>query len=351
MNISHTIINWYQKNKRDLPWRSNTAPYRVWLSEIILQQTRVAQGEKYFHKFISQFPDIESLAAASEDTVLKLWQGLGYYSRARNLHFTAKYIVQHYNGRFPSTYPEIRALKGVGHYTAAAIASFAFKLPYPAIDGNVMRILARLFCIETPIYSANGKKQIQQIANQLIENQPPDIFNQALMEFGSLQCVPKSPDCPNCPLRENCMALAKGKVAELPVRNRTLKQTKRFFHYLVVRNGSFTFLNQRTQNDIWKNLYEFPLLETPNESPPETLMKSEAWKKHFPKESFTLEKISETFVHQLSHRRIFARFYVLNLKPESLSADFFEKNYLKIPKNELHSYAVSRLIEKFLESE
>lgn len=254
---------WYQINQRELPWRNTDDAYKIWLSEIILQQTRVAQGLPYFEKFVSEFLDIFSLANAHEDKILKLWQGLGYYSRARNMHHTARQIVEKYKGSFPKTYRELRQLKGVGDYTAAAIASFGFKENVPTIDGNVYRVLSRYFGLHTPIDSTQGKKDFKILSEKLIDSHQPDIYNQAVMEFGALQCIPKNPDCKLCPLQESCNALQKNMISQLPVKSKKISPKKRYFNYLIFQlPDNKTLIQKRTQKDIWQHLYQFPLIES-----------------------------------------------------------------------------------------
>ncbi|MBL4704506.1 MAG: A/G-specific adenine glycosylase, partial [Flavobacteriales bacterium] len=260
-NFNSKIISWYTVHKRDLPWRKTKNPYKIWLSEIILQQTRIDQGTSYYLKFEAHYPTINDLANASEDEVLKDWQGLGYYSRARNLHGTAKHIVNELGGEFPNTYQEILKLKGVGDYTASAIASFCFGESEAVVDGNVYRVLSRYFGIETPIDSGKGKKEFKQLANQLICTENPSTFNQGIMEFGALQCKPKSPDCSQCPFQSSCVAYAKDKVGLLPIKEKKLKQRNRFFDYFLFLDNQQTILQQRTQKDIWQQLYEFPMIE------------------------------------------------------------------------------------------
>ena len=254
------LIGWYEENKRDLPWRDTKDPYRIWISEIILQQTRVAQGYDYFVRFMKRFPDVFTLAEAEEDEVMKYWQGLGYYSRARNLHAAARSMAE--AGGFPVVYQDVLALKGVGEYTAAAICSFAYDMPYAVVDGNVYRVLSRWMGIDAPIDSTQGKKLFAQVAQELMDKKRPAIYNQAIMDFGALQCTPSSPNCLFCPLSDSCLALAQGKVDALPVKQHKTKVTNRFFNYIYVRTGGYTFIRKRTGNDIWKNLYEPLLIET-----------------------------------------------------------------------------------------
>ncbi|WP_264536128.1 A/G-specific adenine glycosylase [Flavobacterium sp. N1736] len=263
MNFSNILIKWYLQNKRDLPWRNTTNPYLIWLSEIMLQQTRVAQGTPYFFSFSEEFPTVFDLANADEEKVLKLWQGLGYYSRARNLHKTAQYVANELNGIFPPSYIELLKLKGVGEYTAAAIASFSYNEAVPVVDGNVFRVLSRYFDIESDIMLPATKKEFTALAHELMPKDNPAIFNQAIMEFGALQCVPKSPDCTVCVFADSCLALQKRKVDILPVKSKKIKVTNRFFNYLILEDilGN-TLIQKRTAKGIWHNLYEFPLLET-----------------------------------------------------------------------------------------
>ncbi len=263
MIFSQKILLWYAKNKRTLPWRSTRDPYRIWLSEIMLQQTRVAQGQPYYLKFIGQFPTVNDLANASEERVLKLWQGLGYYSRARNLHATAKMVVSDYGGNFPETYEELKKLKGVGDYTASAIASICFNEPEPVVDGNVYRVLSRFYGVELPINSSKGVGFFKELAREVMDVENIRDYNQGIMEFGAMQCTPKNPDCSVCPLNDGCIALQKNKVGELPVKINKTRVKNRYFNYLVfIDPNNKSLLNQRKGKGIWQNLWEFPLLET-----------------------------------------------------------------------------------------
>ncbi|WP_394759924.1 A/G-specific adenine glycosylase [Flavobacterium sp.] len=311
MNFSKTLTTWYLENKRDLPWRNTTNPYYIWLSEIMLQQTRVAQGLPYYMAFTEVFPTVFDLANASEEKVLKLWQGLGYYSRARNLHATAKYIATDLNGIFPSDYKNLLKLKGVGQYTAAAIASFSYNEVVPVVDGNVFRVLSRYFNVETDIASAKAKNEFTLLAQEVISKDNPALFNQAIMEFGALQCVPKSPNCNICPLNTSCAALSLKKVDELPVKIKTVKIKNRFFNYLyIVDNKNKTTINQRTAKGIWHNLYEFPLLET------EKLESDEIVLALIQNKFDAISKITlmetETITHKLSHQHLFIKFWKVN---------------------------------------
>ena len=315
MNFSNLLIKWYLQNKRDLPWRNTTNPYPIWLSEIMLQQTRVAQGMPYFLSFTTAFPTVFDLAKANEEKVLKLWQGLGYYSRARNLHQTAQYIATELNGIFPDTYIDLLKLKGVGEYTAAAIASFAYNEVVPVVDGNVFRVLSRVFDIETDIAQASAKKEFAALAFELMPKDSPAIFNQAIMEFGALQCVPKSPNCSICVFNESCAALQKNKVDQLPVKSKKLKVRNRFFNYLVVADeNENTIIQKRTSKGIWHNLYEFPLLETEKEENFDFV--SEQIQNEYFKEntiSSILETSDKSIIHKLSHQHLHIKFWKVTL--------------------------------------
>ena len=311
MNIfSGTLLDWYAENKRDLPWRNTTDPYLIWISEIILQQTRVAQGYEYFLRFIKRFPDVVSLAAASEDEVMKYWQGLGYYSRARNLHAAAKSM----KGTFPKTYAEVRALKGVGDYTAAAICSFAYDMPYAAVDGNVYRVLSRYFGIDVPIDSTEGKKTFTALAGEVLDKSRPADYNQAIMDFGAVQCTPQSPNCLFCPLSGSCRALSEGKVQQLPVKQHRTKTTNRYFNYIYVRMGAHTLIHKRTEDDIWKNLFELPLVETEKDLSEEEFLACPQFHALFAEGEVRMVRILLRGVkHVLSHRVIYTNFYEVTL--------------------------------------
>ena len=316
MDFSNVLLKWYLQNKRDLPWRNTQNPYPIWLSEIILQQTRVAQGLPYFLKFMDAFPTVFDLAKAHEEDVLKLWQGLGYYSRARNLHKTAQQVVTDFDGVFPNNYESLLQLKGVGTYTAAAIASFSYNEDVPVVDGNVLRVLSRYFDIETDIASAGAKKEFTALANELLLAGKANIFNQAIMEFGALQCVPKNPSCNNCVFNGSCLALQKKKVEQLPVNLKKLKVTKRYFNYLVFSDEEHqTVIQKRTAKGIWHNLYEFPLIETQN---PETDATVLALIQNQKQISNTITEIvafnSEPILHKLSHQHLSIKFWQVSVK-------------------------------------
>lgn len=344
--IAGPLIDWYGKNKRDLPWRDTTDPYLIWISEVILQQTRVNQGLDYFNRFIARFPGVKELAAAGEDEVLKYWQGLGYYSRARNLHAAAREIVSRYGGVFPERYEEVKGLKGIGEYTAAAICSFAYRQPYAVVDGNVYRVLSRLFAIDTPIDSHAGKKSFTELASALIDPERPDLYNQAIMDFGALQCIPRSPRCTGCPLAAQCLAFGQNRVGELPVKQGRTTVLPRYFNYLHVLWGEYTWIRQRREKDIWQNLYEFPLLETDRDMEYEELEQMPEFRELFAGAGqIQMIRFPVIYKHVLSHRIIYARFYTLVPEkiPEGLS------RYLKIPIKDMDSYAVSRLTQGYLE--
>ncbi len=341
--ITHRLSNWYKINKRDLPWRQTSDPYCIWLSEVILQQTRIQQGLGYYLKFTNTYPSIFDLANADIDEILKLWQGLGYYTRARNLHATAKTIVNEHNGNFPSTYAELIQLKGVGEYTAAAVASIAFKESVPVIDGNVLRVISRLFSIEDPVNSNPGKKAIKKIVAELIDKNAPGTFNQSIMEFGSLQCTPQNPDCKNCILNNFCLGLENKKIDTLPRKIKNKPQQVRHFNYLVLTNSTHILIKKRNENDIWKGLYEFPLYETEKKLTHEKLIDNDRWNKY--SDSITIQKISKEYKHILSHRILKAIFIIA----ESDKIIIENKNeYFLIPIAEINKYAVPRLIERFL---
>ena len=341
--LSLKLIKWYQQNKRDLPWRHQNDPYFVWISEIILQQTQVAQGTAYYHRFSETFSNIHLLANASEDAVLKMWQGLGYYSRARNLHATAKIVSRQYNGIFPSSFQSIKDLKGIGDYTAAAIASFAFNLPYAVVDGNVYRVLSRIFGIETPIDTSPAKKEFQELANSLLNKKQAALHNQAIMEFGSQYCRPINPYCENCIFNNKCVAFDNNKVAMLPVKIKKIKTRNRYFNYVVIIDSERkVLLNRRGGNDIWQGLYEFNLIETDAELSADTLFESSEFKKLFTC-SFSLVHVSKSYKHILTHQHLYAKFYVVNV-PFSLP-----QNNISTDLKSLKKYAFSRLTEKFLD--
>jgi len=345
MNFSKKLLSWYLVNKRDFPWRRTKDPYLIWLSEIILQQTRIEQGRPYYDKFVTAFPAIKDLAAADEQSILKLWQGLGYYSRARNLHSTAQTIMNGYGGEFPRTHAELRKLKGIGDYTASAIASICFDQPEAVMDGNVIRFISRLFGITGSTGGPETKRKIHAIATEKLDRQNPGDFNQAMMEFGATVCTPASPGCMNCIFKKQCFAFNNNLVDELPERDPKAVKHDRFIHYLVVTVSAdgqhFIYLNKRSGKDIWKNLYDFPSVE---HSPDK--------KRHLlPEQEFAtmlnctakeLRDVSGEYIHVLTHQKLHVRFYWFH------SDQMRELPYLLIPLTEIHKYPVPKLIERYL---
>ena len=336
-SFSSVLLAWYDQNKRDLPWRRTKDPYLIWLSEIILQQTRVVQGLAYYNRFSERFPTPRALAEAPEDEVLKYWQGLGYYSRARNLHAAAKSM----QGEFPRTYEGVRALKGVGDYTAAAVCSIAYDMPYAVVDGNVYRVLARVFGIDTPIDSPAGKKQFTELAQKLLDKKRPGDYNQAIMDFGATVCTPAAPQCLVCPLAAVCRALADGRVEQLPVKAQKTKISNRYFHYIYVKQGENTWLHKRGAGDVWQNLYEPPLVET--KTADGDYGAAPAYRRWFGRKRALLRVAPVK--HVLSHRVIYADLSEITLPPSAPVPE----DFMAIPVRELKKYAVSRLVQKLLE--
>ena len=324
-----TLVDWFSKNGRDLPWRQTRDPYAIWLSEIILQQTQVKQGWEYWERFMHRWPTVEALAAATEDEVLREWQGLGYYSRARNLHYAARQIVE--RGSFPNTIAEIKQLKGVGDYTAAAIGSIAFGLPAAVVDGNVYRVLSRYFGIDTPINTTEGKKLFAAMAQEQLPPQEASVYNQAIMDFGAIQCTPQSPDCSVCPLMESCDAFRTNRIQELPVKLKTLKIRERHLIYLYIRYKGQTAIHRRGAGDIWQGLWEPWLVDDEHFS----LLTSRS----------SLRLVKQGVKHVLTHRILYADFYLWEPdKRPSLPSD-----YIWIPESDIDNYALPRLIEILLE--
>ena len=311
MKFSNLLIEWYLQKKRDLPWRNTTNPYPIWLSEIILQQTRVAQGMPYFYAFLESFPTVKELAIADEQQVLKLWQGLGYYSRARNLHQTAQYIANELDGVFPNSYAGLIQLKGIGEYTAAAIASFAYNEPVPVVDGNVFRVVSRYFGIESDISTGKTKKEFTALAAELLSKEQPALFNQAIMEFGAMHCTPKNPDCENCIFNSSCVALQKGLVGQLPFKSKKTKIRKRYFNYIVLQDKKGnTKIQQRTDKGIWHNLYEFPLFETTQEEGFETIAPLIKNDTDFGDSVVSIQEANPiSLIHKLSHQHLYIKFW------------------------------------------
>jgi A/G-specific adenine glycosylase len=344
--FSKRLLKWYKINKRDLPWRGTTDPYKIWLSEVILQQTQVIQGLTYYLKFVKHYPDVKFLAKAPSDEVMKHWQGLGYYSRARNLHEAAKMVADKHKGVFPKTYDEIRELKGVGDYTAAAIASLAFNLPYAVVDGNVYRVLSRVFGIDLAIDSTEGKKYFQKLADELLDKKEAANYNQAVMEFGALYCRPVNPDCANCIFIDKCVAFQKQKVSELPFKSKKTKVRDRYFNYVVFRYKNDLYLQKRTKKDIWQDLYEFFLIETDKKQKPEAILKNKMLNEMVSPKNMILKSVSKDYKHILSHQNLHTIFYLVELKLLLKT-----KSLKKVNIKSLNKYALPRLIEKYLKDE
>lgn len=343
-----TLVNWYLSNKRKLPWRSTDNPYNIWVSEIILQQTRVNQGTDYYHRFLERFPNLETLAAAKEEEVLKMWEGLGYYSRARNMHETARHIVQYLNGVFPQETEALEKLKGIGKYTAAAIASFAFNKAAAVVDGNVIRFITRLAGIEGSVNNTATLKQIHSLSNEFLCTSAPGIFNQAMMEFGALQCVPGNPDCLKCIFSTTCHAFINNKVSALPYKSKKTRITERFFNYLVIecnaRENAGMVIKKRGEGDIWKHLYDFPLIEADKLLNQQQLKQNKAFLNLIKDFNTTVVEYEKDYRHQLTHRRIHARFFrviVYNQDGINLPAGY-------ICTGETGKYPMPKLINLFI---
>ena len=331
MNFAATLLQWFKNNGRSLPWRETNDPYAIWLSEVILQQTRIAQGMSYWERFIAQWPTINDLAAATEDEVLKAWQGLGYYSRARNLHTAAQQVAN--LGEFPQTFKELKLLKGVGDYTAAAIASIAFGEPVAVVDGNVYRVLSRYYGISTPIDSTKGKKEFQAFAQSLLPTNEPADYNEAIMDFGAIQCTPSSPSCTTCPLCETCVAFREQRINELPIKSKKVKQRERHFTYLYIEYKGEIAIHQRGAGDIWQGLWEFPQAEQLT-SPKDAIWKTEA------------QLLRKGVKHILTHQILLADIYFWQPKNyPQLPSDF-----IWIAKQDIENYALPRLIEILLKA-
>jgi len=350
MHLTKSLLNWYSQNKRHLPWRETRDPYKIWLSEVILQQTRVAQGTDYYHRFLVAFPDVQTLAAANEQEVLKLWQGLGYYSRARNMHFTAQEIVEKHKGIFPDSATDLKKLKGIGEYTSAAIASICYNESVPVLDGNVARVISRLYAVTSPIDTNTGRKIITELAQSLLGDCHPGTFNQAVMEIGALVCTPQSPSCNSCPLAYSCEALKIGITEKLPVKTPKKPAVIRHMNYMVirfVRNGEeYVLMRKRTGNDIWKNMYDFPCIETESAAEvPEILTRceSQGW---FGGNSYVIKHVSDQYIHQLSHRRLLVKF----IRVEITGIPALPDNFSFVKQEMISELPLPRLIDKYLAS-
>lgn len=342
--FSRKIVEWYLENKRDLPWRQTSDPYKIWLSEVILQQTRVNQGLPYYNNFVSTYPTVQSLAAADEREVLRMWQGLGYYTRARNLHKCAGTIAGPHGGAFPTSYSDLKKLPGIGDYTAAAIASFAFREPVAVLDGNVFRVLSRLFGLTDPIDSPKGKLNFAKVATSLLSKERPDLHNQAMMEFGATVCLPANPQCQECIFRKNCIAARDGVQAFLPVKSKAPACRRRYFNYFVFKKGRSLLMRQRTEKDIWLGLFDFPLIEKNKPLPLRQLVAS------VDLHSTTSQKISVTpvYKHILSHQTIFCRFIIVpwskNIWPRQNGLEFYSFREIdRLPKPAL----ISRFLDDY----
>ena len=344
--IQEILAFWYKSNKRELPWRDTPSPYYVWLSEVILQQTRVNQGLAYFNRFVQEWPTLADLANASEEEVLKMWQGLGYYTRARNLYRCAQQVMEAYGGQFPKDYEALKKLQGIGNYTAAAIASIAFGLPHAVVDGNVYRVLARLFDIETPINSKEGVNAFTELADKLLDRKHPGLHNQAMMEFGALHCVPQNPDCLFCPLQAHCLAFDHHSVADRPVKLQKTKVRTRYFNYLVIKDQHGNIcLNRRKSGDIWQGLYDFPCIESNRLLSVEEIIASPEFKEFIPKPSFQITQVTRPFTHKLTHQTLIAIF--LEIKISDFLPSIQKNNILLVPENDIIRYPVPKLIENY----
>ena len=338
--FSKILLDWFDEHRRDLPWRHTDDPYKIWVSEIILQQTRVVQGLSYYHNFIRNFPTVKALAEADESQVLKVWQGLGYYSRARNMHAAAQSILLDHGGNFPSDYDSIRQLKGVGDYTAAAITSFAFNLPYPAVDGNVLRFTARYKGLFDNIATAATRKKVTAICQEWMPAEHASTFNQAMMEMGAIQCIPANPDCNQCPFATTCYACQHHCTDTLPIKEKTTKIKDRFFHYLIYLKDNQLIIQKRTANDIWKGLYEFPLMETETDS-----FNLDQFLQENQIRSIATPQIALQKKHLLSHQRIHLTFHII--QPESLPQLTDNQQVTKLEK--LPEFAVSKVTAEMVE--
>ncbi len=345
LSFTKNLLRWFAGHERPLPWKGEKNPYLVWLSEVILQQTRVEQGLPYFEKFREKYPDVGSLARAPEDELMKMWEGLGYYSRARNLHEAARFIAGELGGKFPDTYEGIRSLKGVGDYTAAAVASFALGLPHAVVDGNVYRVLSRYFGSAEPIDATKGKKLFARLADELLDKSQPGNYNQAIMDFGATHCTPTAPKCASCPLKNHCEAFHLGRVEDFPVKSKKIEKRRRFFNYLVIRQKGRLFIKKRTGKDIWRNLYEYPLIET--DSLPgnrSEVTKSELWKKWLGKSECRILHISAPIRQELTHRQIVAMFWEIEVE-EDFHAP--EGGWIPIEKSQLGNFAFPKIIDLY----
>lgn len=346
-DLRKLLSEWYEENKRVLPWRTDPSPYHVWLSEVILQQTRVNQGFEYYNRFTAKWPTLNDLAEASEEEVLKMWQGLGYYSRARNLHHCAREVMARYDGVFPADYEKLTQLKGIGKYTAAAIASIAFGLPHAVVDGNVYRVLSRIYDIDTPINKSEGPKLFAQLAEALLDKNDPGRHNQAMMEFGALFCTPQNPQCLLCPIQTHCLAFASGTVNQRPQKEHRTNIRTRYLNYLLISTDDHQIcLHKRTGNDIWKNLYDLPCVETETPIDTDALANTPSFITLTSKNEFIIHRISPPYTHKLTHQTIIATF--TEIKIHGFLSLIQTKDIFLVPEKDLGSYPVPKLIENYL---
>ena len=344
--FSDKLLQWASKIDRQMPWKGELNPYYIWLSEIILQQTRVEQGLPYYERFKAKYPVVKDLADAPEDEVMKLWEGLGYYSRARNLHTTAKYIAYDLKGKFPNTYENIIKLKGVGTYTAAAIASFAFNLPRAVVDGNVYRVISRYLGIDKPIDVTEGKKYFAKIADELLRKDIPGKYNQAIMDFGAIHCMPKKPLCSDCLFKDNCIAYQQKKIHVYPVKSKKIKKRQRFFNYLVLNFEDKVLIRKRVEKDIWRNLYEFPMIESSAILSKDELIQSELWQKFVAQYQPKIIRTSKPFQQTLTHQKIVAVFWEVTVNTPILPTS---NDFKIIDKKNLEKFAFPKLFSWYFE--
>jgi A/G-specific adenine glycosylase len=341
--FSEKVVEWYQEHKRDLPWRSTTDPYKIWLSEVILQQTRVVQGLPYFQNFVHRYPTVASLAEASDQEVMRMWQGLGYYSRARNLHKCAKHVADVYKGVFPTSYRALLELPGVGEYTAAAIASFSAKEKVAVLDGNVFRVLSRLTGTDAPINTPSGRKLFASLASQYLNESQPDLYNQAVMDFGALWCTPRNPNCEECPFKKKCVAATNGTQHSLPVKIKSAKSKTRYFNYFVLKKGRSLLMKKRQDKDIWNGLFDFYLIETKKQTKAAKLMAEDPKLKSM---SISSANSSVVYKHVLSHQTIFSTFIIVEGETDFVAEEETMK-YYSLPK--INQLPKPVLISRFLE--
>ncbi len=354
MEFSRVLLEWYQKNRRDLPWRNTTDPYLIWVSEVILQQTRVGQGTKYYLRFIEEFPTISHLANANEDKVLKVWQGLGYYTRARNLQKGARWVIEKHNGVLPKSYSDLLHIPGLGPYSAGAIASFAFNIPVPAIDGNVYRVISRFFGLFDSPFTAKGKGVYYQIVHELMPTGKANLFNQALLDFGALQCVPLSPFCKGCPFNTVCYAFRNNLVSKLPIKAAKLKVRDRYLTFIIIKCKEYTFLSKREGKDIWQSLYQFPLIETDGNISLEEMIALPQWRRLFGKGGVYINHFTSVIPHKLSHQNLHVRFLIVEInKPNSVVSRHYsiyriaEVGNLSVP-IVIHNFMAAEPFEKYM---